>query len=45
MINLITLASEYAIDKGIEKITMDTIKNSGYTKPSMRKNFEDMVRL
>jgi hypothetical protein len=45
MVDLITLASEYAIDKGIEKITMETIKNSGYTKPSMRKNFEDMVRL
>lgn len=45
MLDLITLASEYAINKGIEKITIETIKNSGYTKPSMRKNFEDMVRL
>jgi GTPase SAR1 family protein len=45
MIDLITVSSEFAIENEIEKITIEVINKSGYVKPSLRKNFEDMVRL
>jgi len=45
MFDLITLASELAIENDSEKITIDIIKKSDFVKPSLRKNFDDMVRL
>ena len=45
MFDLITLSAEYAIKNKVEQITLDTIKKSGYIKPSLRKSFDDMVQL
>jgi len=45
MLDLLISASEYAINNKIEKVTIECIKKSGFVKPSLRKNFEDMVQL
>lgn len=45
ILDLLILASEYVINNKIEKITIESIKKSGFVKPSLRKSFEDMVQL
>ena len=45
IIDLINSAAQYAIENKIEKITIQSLKQCGFIKPSMRKNFADFVEI
>jgi len=45
IIDLITQAVEYAIKNDIEMINVEVLKKCEFVKPSLRKNFDDMVSL
>ena len=45
IIELITQASLYSIDNHIEKIDIKSLKNCGFTKPSLRKHINNILDL
>ena len=45
IIDLICQSSLYSIDNDIEKINIQSLKNCGFTKPSLRKHINDILDL
>lgn len=43
IIDFVNYAAHYAIQNKIEKINMDSLKNCGFVKPSMRKNIANFI--